>query len=49
MRHTAPVEVFNRATFDTGARGISHGAAWMSCRYAARPSVSEKGSLKAQR
>jgi hypothetical protein len=49
MRHTAPVEIFNRATFDTGARGISHGAAWISCRRVARPSVSEKCSLKAQR
>jgi two-component system, cell cycle response regulator CtrA len=46
MRHTAPVEIFNRATFDTGARGISHGAAWISCRRAARRSVSEKRSAE---
>jgi PleD family two-component response regulator len=41
MRHTAPDEILIRATFDTGARGRSHGAVWISCRRAVRSAVSE--------
>jgi len=39
--YCAPLKFLIHAMFDTGARGRSHGAAWISCRRAARSAVGE--------